>query len=64
MNPSCCQRAEKNNLFMIARPITDAFVLGGVLLDLLFTIAIGVAVGLYPSAEASRMDVINAMRLD
>jgi putative ABC transport system permease protein len=44
--------------------VSDAVMLGSVLMDLLFTIVIGVAAGLYPSAEASRMDVVNAMRLD
>ena len=44
--------------------VSDSVLLWSVLLDLLFTIVIGVAAGLYPSAEASRMDVVNAMRLD
>ncbi len=44
--------------------VSDFALLVSVLLDLLFTIVIGVAAGLYPSAEASRMDVVNAMRLD
>jgi putative ABC transport system permease protein len=44
--------------------VSDSVLLGSVFLDLLFTIVIGVAAGLYPSAEASRMDVVNAMRLD
>lgn len=44
--------------------VSDFVLIGSVFLDLLVTIAIGVAAGLYPSAEASRMDVVNAMRLD
>jgi len=44
--------------------VSDLVLLASVFLDLLFTIVIGVAAGLYPSAEASRMDVVNAMRLD
>ena len=44
--------------------VSDFVLLVSVLLDLLFTIVIGVAAGFYPSAEASRMDVVNAMRLD
>ncbi|MHB8204592.1 MAG: ABC transporter permease [Desulfomonilaceae bacterium] len=44
--------------------VSNIVMLNSVFLDLLFTIVIGVAAGLYPSAEASRMDVVNAMRLD
>ncbi|MGO8881906.1 MAG: ABC transporter permease [Desulfomonilaceae bacterium] len=44
--------------------VSDRVLISSVSMDLLFTIVIGVAAGLYPSAEASRMDVADAMRLD
>ena len=44
--------------------LSGSVLVNSILMDLLFTIAIGVAAGLYPSAEASRMDVVNAMRID
>ncbi len=44
--------------------VSNLVLVTSVFLDLLFTIVIGVAAGLYPSAEASRMDVIDAMRID
>ena len=44
--------------------VSNRVLISSVSMDLLFTIVIGVAAGLYPSAEASRMDVADAMRLD
>lgn len=44
--------------------VSNLVLVSSVFMDLLFTVAIGVAAGLYPSAEASRMDVVEAMRVD
>jgi putative ABC transport system permease protein len=35
-----------------------------VLMDLAFTVSIGVVAGMYPSAQASRLDVVTAMRFE
>jgi len=35
-----------------------------ILIDLVFTVSIGVFAGLYPSAQASRLDVVTAMRFE
>ncbi|MGC8658414.1 MAG: ABC transporter permease [Desulfomonilaceae bacterium] len=44
--------------------ISASILMGSIFMDLIFTITIGVAAGFYPSREASRMDVVNAMRVD
>ena len=35
-----------------------------ILMDLAFTIAIGIVAGLYPSRRAARLDVVDAMRFE
>jgi putative ABC transport system permease protein len=35
-----------------------------ILMDLVFTVSVGVIAGLYPSLQASRLDVVTAMRFE
>ena len=51
----------KDNLGVV---VSHHVILVSILLDLSFTVVIGVAAGMYPSRRASRLDIVSALRFE
>jgi putative ABC transport system permease protein len=50
--------------FLIGSPPPEGLFLNCLTLGLLFGVVLGVGAGLYPSLQASRMEVVSAMRYE